>query len=106
MLLTHAVAAAWGKICVGIKFEDLFRKLGYIWSQNGQGVKLDVLPSYQFDPLLAMPTVSCPSTPAEREKRACMQREDLHLHQLTGVAPLPLAAKPKALKQMRLTFAR
>ena len=67
-------------------------------------IRLDVLPSYKFDPLLSGPTMCVPYTPAERREAACMLHEDTYVHQLTnGVAP---PAKPRALKQIPLRFAK
>lgn len=53
IFMARAVAEAWEKITATLKFEELFRKLGYI--NPGPQVKLDVLPQYTFDPLLGLP---------------------------------------------------
>lgn len=63
--------------------------LGYIWAKGGQDIRLDVLPNYVFNPLLAMP-IQCPLTPAECAAKLRMEQEDRFFHQLT-TPPKPRA---------------
>ena len=100
IMMTHAVSAAWRKINANLDSEKLFRKLGYIWSKGGKDIRLDVLPAYKFDPMLAGPTMRVPYTPLELQEASLMLQEDSYVRQHSAVA----APKPRSLKQATLQF--
>jgi len=79
VIMTHCVAVAWKAASDRLPFERLFRELGYIWRGDGSALKIPVLPTYKFDPLMATPVIRVPLTPYERSEIQRMAKEDIML---------------------------
>ena len=103
IMMTKCVARAWKKVIHELPTERLFRELGYIWSKNGESLKVPVLRGYKYDPLLALPDVHVPLRPCEQRERELMEKEDMPL--ASSSAPLPLPTpRLTGLKQATLPW--